>query len=156
MHFTAAPFIHAGLPHFLLNVMGLHFIGGQMVLPLVGARRFTALFALAAACGIAANNIFGGGVPAVGISAAVLGMLSCSLYRFGRAPVKLLLINDLLRMRPFPLWKAAAFMAALDVAGIIFGWTLFAHWAHLAGFAAGGVWGWFAFRRPNRRRWRVH
>ncbi|MBE8157800.1 MAG: rhomboid family intramembrane serine protease [Betaproteobacteria bacterium] len=150
-----SPFIHGGAAHLILNIMGLHYIGGQLILPLLGARRFLALFAAAAVAGNIANNIFTD-KPAVGISAAVLGMLSCALYKFGRAPMRLLLLHDIFRLRPFPLWKFAAFAAFLDVAGIILGWGVLAHWAHLAGFAVGGVFGWFIFRRRPPRRWTVH
>ena len=34
-----------------------------------------------------------------------LGILGCMTYPYGRAPVKFLVIHDLLRLRPFPLWK---------------------------------------------------
>lgn len=158
-----SPFIHDGAAHLLLNIFGLHFIGGQMLLPFLGARRFLFLFAAAALAGTIGNNIFGEG-PAVGISAAVLGMLSCALHRFARTPMRLLLIHDLLRLRPFPLWTVAAFVVFLDVAGIVLGWRIFAHWAHLSGFAAGGIAGYFLFNTPppffrRRRRsaeWTVH
>lgn len=150
LYLIAAPFIHAGVGHVLLNILGLHFIGGQMLLPQLGQRRFVVLFGLAALAGGVVNNLLGA-APAVGISATVLAMLSCSLYRWGRTPMKLLLIHDLLRLRPFPLWKVAAFVVALDVAGIIFGWRLFAHWAHLAGFATGGIFGWAVFIRRRQK-----
>ena len=153
IYLLGAPFIHAGLAHLLLNIMGLHFIGGQLVLPSIGARRFLILFALAALFGGIVNNILGN-APAVGISAAVLGMFSCSLYRFAHAGVKLLLIHDLLRLRPFALWKVAAFIVGLDICGIIFNWQFFAHWAHLAGFLTGGIYGWFIFDGRWRNRWR--
>ena len=145
-----SPFLHSGPAHLLLNVLGLHYIGGQMLLPLLGARRFLIVFALCALAGGIINNLLGES-PAVGISGAVLGMLACSLHRFAHAPMRLLLLHDLFRLRPFPLWKAAAFVVFLDVAGIVFGWRLFAHWAHLAGFVAGGAAGFFLFRPPIRR-----
>ncbi|MGI9298141.1 MAG: rhomboid family intramembrane serine protease [Gammaproteobacteria bacterium] len=161
-YLVLSPFVHAGAAHLFLNVLGLHFIGGQMLLPFLGAWRFLFLFAATAAAGTIGNNIFGGG-PAAGISAAVLGMLSCALHRFARTPMRLLLIHDLLRLRPFPLWTVAAFVVFLDVAGIVFGWRFFAHWAHLAGFAAGGIAGFFLFgasppfrRRPKSPRRTVH
>lgn len=102
------------------------------------------MFALGAIAGHLANNIFGG-APAIGISAAVLAMLGCALHPFGRLPVKLLLIHDILRLPPFRLSSVAGFIVALDVAGILFGWGFFAHWAHLAGFASGWLYGRFRF-----------
>ena len=47
-------------------------------------------------------NNFLSDAPAIGISAAVLGMLSCALYPYGRAPMKFLFIHDVLRLPPFP------------------------------------------------------
>ena len=79
-------------------------------------------------------------------------MLSCALYPYGRAPMKFLFIHDVLRLPPFPLYGVAAFIVMLDIAGVLLGWGYFAHWAHLGGFAAGGVVGWLIFRRRPRRR----
>ena len=146
-----SPFMHAGLIHMILNIMGLHFIGGQMLLRLIGEKWFLLLFVVSALAGILFNN-FLSGTPAIGISAAVLGMLSCALYPYGRAPMKILFIHDVLRLPPFPLYGVAAFIVMLDIAGVLLDWGFFAHWAHLGGFAAGGVVGWFIFRRARRRR----
>ncbi len=153
VYLLGSPFIHAGAGHLLFNVLALHYIGGMLLLPLLGTRRFLALFFLAAIVAGAANNIISG-IPAVGISAAVLAMFSCALYRYAYTPMKLLFIHDLFRLRPFAMWKLGAFIVGLDVAGIVFGWGFFAHWAHLTGFAVGGVFGWFALARrrlPGRR-----
>ena len=141
-----ATFMHAGLWHALLNTAGLFFIGGQMLLPHLGARRWTLLFAAGALAGHLANNILGG-APAVGISAAVLSMLGCAIFPYGSMPVKLLLIHDILRLPPFRLSSVAGFVVALDIAGILLGWSFFAHWAHLAGFATGAAYGYLKFRR---------
>ena len=153
VYLLGSPFIHAGAGHLLFNVLALHYIGGMLLLPLLGTRRFLALFFLAAIVAGAANNIISG-IPAAGISAAVLAMFSCALYRYAYTPMKLLFIHDLFRLRPFAMWKLGAFIVGLDVAGIVFGWGFFAHWAHLTGFAVGGVFGWFALARrrlPGRR-----
>ncbi|MDM5147260.1 rhomboid family intramembrane serine protease [Candidatus Persebacteraceae bacterium Df01] len=154
-YFALTPFMHASFIHVLFNTLALHFIGGQLLLPILKTRRFVQLFVLAALAGNVANSLLSAS-PAVGISAAVLGMLACALYSYGRVPVKLLLIHDLLRLRPFPLWTIATFLVALDIVGIVFGWGFFAHWAHLAGFAVGGAFGWVIFRKPQKRRYTVH
>lgn len=144
-YFLASPFVHAGAAHLLLNVMALHYIGGMMLLPLIGARRFILLFVGAALVATAVNNLMTP-APAIGISAAVMALLSCSLYRYADAPMKLLLLHDLLRLPPFRLRHLAAFIVALDVLGVVFGWHFFAHWAHLTGFAVGLAAGQFFFR----------
>lgn len=146
-YFLVSPFVHAGMLHFLLNVMLLHYVGGMMLLPVIGRRRFVILFAIAAIAGNVANNLFSE-APAVGMSAAVMGILATSLYRYGDAPMRLLLIHDLFRLPPFPLRYIVAFVVLLDVAGIIFRWNFIAHWAHLGGFAAGLLFGAYVFRRP--------
>ena len=145
-YWLLAPFFHGALWHFLLNAMALNFLGGPM-LRILGARRFLELFAVCAFAGNLANNLFGDS-PAIGISGAVLGILGCMTYPYGRAPVKFLVIHDLLRLRPFPLWKVAAGLALLDATGILFNWGFFAHWGHLGGLAAGMAMGWLHFRRP--------
>ena len=141
-YLLGSPFIHAGVPHLLFNVLALHYIGGMLLLPLLGAKRFLGLFFLAAVLAGAMNNILSDAY-AVGISAGVLSMLSCSLHRYAHTPMKLLLIHDLFKLRPFPMWKLAAFVVGLDIAGIVFDWGFFAHWAHLTGFIIGGIFGWF-------------
>ena len=148
-YLLVAPFMHAGVGHLLMNLLALHFVGGQMTLPMLGARRFLLLFFLAMFAGNIGNN-FLGDAPAVGISAALMGVFSCALFRHGRAPMRLLLLHDVLRLRPFPLWKAAAFLVGLDIVGIVFGWQFFAHWAHLSGFATGLLFGRLHFP-PVRR-----
>lgn len=149
LYLLIAPFMHAGLAHFILNAMALYIIGGQMMLPVLRTRRFLLVFAAGALGGEVANNLLTQS-PAVGISAAVLALLSCALFPFGRAPMKFLLLHDLLRLPPFPLWSMAALIVALDIAGLIFEWSFFAHWGHLAGFASGAVAGFFIFRRRPR------
>ena len=148
-YLLVAPFMHAGVGHLLMNLLALHFVGGQMTLPMLGARRFLLLFFLAMFAGNIGNN-FLGDAPAVGISAALMGVFSCALFRHGRAPMRLLLLHDVLRLRPFPLWKMAVFVVGLDIVGIVFGWQFFAHWAHLSGFATGLLFGRLHFP-PVRR-----
>ena len=147
-YFLIAPFIHAGLAHFLLNIMALHFLGRLILLPTIGAKHFTLLLILAATNGLLLNNLFSES-PAIGISAAVMGVLACSLPRYGNLPMKLLFIHDLLRLPPFRLRNIAIFVVLLDIAGIVFGWHFFAHWGHLGGFVTGLAYG-YALYRPIR------
>lgn len=145
-YWLAAPFIHISLLHCLLNIMVLHYIGGNMLLPLLGKRHFIALFALCIVAGTLANNLFAAS-PAIGISSGLTGLLGCALYPYGRAGMKLLLIHDILRLPPFQFRHIVAFLVALDIIGILLGWNFFAHWAHLGGFAAGVLIGYLRFRR---------
>lgn len=150
-YFLLAPFMHSGAAHFLLNVVALHYIGGMMLLPILGKRRFVGVFILGLLAGNLLNNLMTDS-PAIGLSAAVMGVLSCALYPFGRAPMKFVVLHDVLRLPPFPLYGVAVFVVMLDVCAIIFDRHFFAHWAHLGGFAAGLVFGYVVFRlRRNRR-----
>ena len=81
-----ATFMHAGFWHALLNSAALFFIGGQMLLPLLSTGQWLWLFGGGALAGHLANNLFGN-TPAVGISAAVLAMLGCAIFPFGKMPV---------------------------------------------------------------------
>lgn len=145
-YLLATPFIHAGWGHFLLNMMVLHYIGGTMLLPLVGKYRFVILLASGAIAGNVVNNLFAP-VPAIGLSSALTALLGCAIYPYGKAPMKLLLIHDILRLPPFPFRYIVAFVALVDVCGIVFGWGFFAHWAHLGGLASGLIAGYVRFRR---------
>ena len=141
-----SPFLHLGAAHFLLNAMALHYIGGQLLLPAIGAKRFTIILITAALTSQLINTLISP-YPAIGISGAVMALLSCSLYPFGRLPMKLLFIHDILRLKPFLFRNIALFIVAIDICGIIFGWHFFAHWAHLGGFATGLAFGYIIFRR---------
>ncbi|MGU9951058.1 MAG: rhomboid family intramembrane serine protease [Gammaproteobacteria bacterium WSBS_2016_MAG_OTU1] len=141
------PFVHASITHLFMNMLALHFIGGQLLLRVVSRVQFLVVLAAAAFGGSIINNILSN-APAVGISGGLMGIFSCCLYRYARMPMKLLLIHDVLGLPPFPLWKMAAFVVMLDVLGIIFQWGFFAHWAHLAGFAVGAALGFVIFRCP--------
>ena len=132
----ASPFIHGGLLHCLFNVMVLHYIGGGMLLPLVGKRFFIALLVMGVVGGTLANNLLSN-TPAIGISSGLMALLGCAVFPYGRAPMKLLLIHDILRLPPFQFRYLIAFVVLLDILGILFGWHFFAHWAHLGGFAVG-------------------
>lgn len=147
-YLLATPFIHGGPAHFLLNIMALHFIGGQMLLPRIGARHFVFLLAAGAMAGSIANNLMGAS-PAIGFSTAVMAVIAATLYPYGKAGMKLLFIHDLLGLPPLQFRHIAAFIVMLDIAGILLGWQFFAHWAHLGGFAAGIVYGYFRFGAPK-------
>ena len=145
-YWLLAPLLHDHLWHFLMNALALFFLGEPLA-RLLSARRFLALVAAGATAANLANNIFADS-PAIGISGAVLAVLACLTYPHGRAPVKFVGIHDLLRLPPFPLWKIAAGLLLLDIAGAAFNWGFFAHWGHMGGFAAGMGMGWLFFRRP--------
>ena len=144
-YFLATPFIHGGAGHFLLNTLALHYIGGMMLLPLLGKKQFSLLLLVAAVTANLVNNLLSE-APAIGFSGAIMGVVACALYPYARAPMRLLFIHDILRLPPFQFRYIVAFIVALDILGIIFNWHFFAHWAHLGGFAAGLIFGALRFK----------
>lgn len=145
-YLVVATFVHGGVLHALLNVMALFFVGGQLLLPVLRLRHWLLLFGGGALAGHLANNIFTN-TPAIGISAAVFAMLGCAIFPFGKMPVRFMLLHDVLRLPPFRLSSVAYFLIMLDILGVILGWGLFAHTAHLAGITLGAAYGYLHFHR---------
>lgn len=145
-YLLAAPFVHSGLAHLVLNTAALHYIGGNMLLPLVGRRLLVALLVAGIFAGNLLNNLLSP-APAIGISSGLMAIIACALYPYGRMPMKLLFIHDFLRLPPFQYRYIVAFIFAMDILGIVLGWHFFAHWAHLGGFASGLAIGYLRFRR---------
>ena len=76
-YFLLTPFMHSGFSHLLLNLMTLYFIGGVMLLPVIGGRKFFMLFSIAVLVGHLANNFFADN-PRLALAAA---SWACSLVR---------------------------------------------------------------------------
>lgn len=144
-YLLGSTFFHGGLFHFAMNSMALHFIGGQMLLPVIRTKLFTALLITSAIAALLVNNLISDS-PAVGISGAIMGVVACAVYPFARMPMRLLLIHDLIpNLRPFQYRYIAFALPVIDICGILFGWQFFAHHAHLAGFCTGAAFGYVLF-----------
>jgi membrane associated rhomboid family serine protease len=151
-------FVHSSgnlLLHLLGNVLGLYFIGRE-VLPLVGSRRFLGFYAAAVVAGglaWSAVNWNHGGLL-VGASAGVMGLLAVFACFYPHRPITLLIFFVLpVTVKPKHL---ALGLAAFDLLGFLI-YELphatntlgIAHSSHLGGMAAG----WIFYRFVHESRW---
>ncbi len=152
IYLILSPFVHGGLTHLLFNCLAFYYIGLGMLRPLIGNKRLIIIFFCAIIVAHIANNLMSDSY-AIGISGGVMGIIAASLYRYGNAPMKLLLIHDIFPFLPYIRFRnIVVFFVGLDICGIIFKWHFFAHWAHLGGFACGLAIGYAIFKtNPFRR-----
>jgi membrane associated rhomboid family serine protease len=148
-------FVHGANPfHVGLNLLGLYFVGRE-VLPLVGPRRFLALFATAVLAGAlawsASNWRFEGGL--VGASAGVMGVLTVYACFFPDRPTTVLLMFVPVTFKPKHL---VLILASFELAGyFLYEFTHaanslgVAHSSHLGGIAGG----WLFHRFVVEGRW---
>lgn len=91
--FTAG-FLHSGLLHIALNMIGLYILGRELEQEL-GRIRFIAVYLISLLGGSAAVFLFGGTTPVVGASGAVFGLLGALIVvvlRHKRNPQMLLIL----------------------------------------------------------------
>jgi membrane associated rhomboid family serine protease len=136
-----ALFMHTGATHLLINGLYL-WVFGDRVESKLGHGRFAALFALSALAGAIAQwaTTPAAGVPMVGASAAIAGVLAARLVFFAKQPVA---VFNLYKIDPLPAWLPVggwfvvqaimAWMASRDVHQA----RTAAYAAHLGGFAGG-------------------
>ncbi|HNC24687.1 MAG TPA: rhomboid family intramembrane serine protease [Opitutaceae bacterium] len=143
--------------HIIVNLLGLFFIG-RALLPVLGAKRFLALYAGAVFLGgvvwAAANWHLGGTL--IGASAGVFGLLIVYACFYPNQPMTILVLF----IFPVTVKPKYVAMAALliDLLGCLCYEVLgypspfgLAHSAHLGGMAAG----WFYYRYVHEARWRL-
>ena len=130
-------FSHVTAPHMFMNMMALWSFGG-LVLQTVGAESFVAAYLSAGAVASFASLAFTtlakrAPVPSLGASGAILGMASITAFSYPDLKFSVILL-------PFTampaLWMLGG-IAAMDTAGIVLGWRMFDHAAHLGGTAFG-------------------
>lgn len=157
-------FLHGGWLHVLGNLWFLH-IFGDNVEDNMGPARF-AVFYLLSGVAAAAAQVWSAphsGVPMVGASGAIAGVLAAYMVLFPRArvltflPIPLVLYWIEVPAVVFLLaWFGMQFVAGLGALGQTSGGGV-AYWAHIGGFIAGLVLVFF-FRRESPPRddgWRV-
>jgi rhomboid family protein len=96
-------FLHAGIGHILLNMLGLFFFGGRLETKL-GARRFLLLYFLSGVGAAVFSLVFAWQSPVVGASGAVYGILAGyamfwpkeRIYIYGIIPVQARILAGLL------------------------------------------------------------
>jgi membrane associated rhomboid family serine protease len=154
---ASAMFVHAGFGHLFSNMLFL-WIFGDNVEDRMGHGRYLLFYGL---CGVAAALVqlffeAGSGVPMVGASGAVAGVLGAYLVLFPHSRVLTLVFVVFVEVPAvllLGLWFATQLLSGLgslalvrpeDMGGVAF-------WAHAGGFAAGAALV-LLFRRPERMR----
>jgi membrane associated rhomboid family serine protease len=133
-------FLHANQLHILVNMLGLWFAGRELE-PVIGTRRFVALYLVGGIVGGLAQSMFST-VPLIGASASVCAVLLALTSLFPNLPVMALIFFVLpIRMRARTLGYSMMGIAILTwISGLM---PEVAHLAHLGGFATGWVFGRF-------------
>ena len=135
-------FLHGGWMHLIGNMLFLY-IFGDNIEEAMGRLGFLAFYlgtgAAAAAAHLAADP--DSGIPTVGASGAIAGVMGGYLLLFPRARVDVLFIFIILiRIVPLPAWVMLGVWFALQIFnGVANDASLggVAYWAHAGGFAAG-------------------
>ena len=98
-------FLHAGLFHIVANMFGLYFMGRQLETTL-GTRRFVQLYLVSGVLGGLGWLILSGshGIPCVGASAAVFGIVCAFAAMFPRQKLTLLVYFRLSSAWPCSAW----------------------------------------------------
>ncbi|MFP4395515.1 MAG: rhomboid family intramembrane serine protease [Anaerolineales bacterium] len=137
-----AGFLHAGILHIGFNLYALYFLG-QGVERFYGGVRFLAIYAVSMLGGNALAMLFSPlGIPTVGASGAILGLVGALLVYFWQYR------DDLSGARHR--FRKMLEMALLNVAiGLSPGISL---WGHLGGVLAGASMGWALMPRYQFRR----
>ena len=135
-------FLHGGFMHFAGNMLFLWIFGDNLE-DLLGHTRFT-LFYMATGIGASLMQILadpGSGVPIVGASGAIAGIMGGYLLLFPRAQVDVLFIIVIFfKVIPFPAWVMLMIWFALQLWGGVASLGVqggVAYWAHIGGFVVG-------------------
>ncbi|BGP15781.1 hypothetical protein JCM10213_005737 [Rhodosporidiobolus nylandii] len=159
-------FSHRTLPHLAFNSIALYSFGSAAfkyldyseILPRSTSRfEFLALFATAGLFSSFASHLWFSRIvagrllqvlpaaqvkaamlPSLGASGAVYGLVSLTALAFPETSVSLIFLPFF----PIPIGGAVATMIAVDFIGLVRGWRMFDHAAHLAGAGAGALWWW--------------
>lgn len=148
-------FMHGGLVHVLGNLWFLRLFGDN-VEDDMGPGRFAVFYLLCGVAAAVAQVVMapGSGVPMVGASGAIAGVLAAYLVLYPRARVVTLVpIFIFLQFVELPafvfiaLWFGLQFFSGVGAIGAVGGGV--AYWAHIGGFVAGLALA-FVFRAPRR------
>ena len=153
-------FLHGGWMHLIGNMLFLYIFGDNIedVLGHVGFLAFYLATGVAAALAHLAADP-SSGIPTVGASGAIAGVMGGYLLLFPRARVDVLFIFVIIvRIIPLPAWTMLGLWFALQIFnGVAVDASLggVAYWAHAGGFAAGAlaISPWW-LRRGGPRFWR--
>jgi len=146
-------FMHGGVNHLIMNMLGLFFLG-PTVERYIGSQKF---FILYFACGLGAvalrsfvqsTGFIPDHIPAVGASGAVLGVVAAFATLFPHQKLYLMFI-------PIPvkaMYMVGAFCAFDLYCGLTGKMSGIAHFAHLGGAIVGFILAFFFFKNSYNRR----
>lgn len=148
--FVTSIFLHASVAHLFFNMLALFFFGIYLE-PMIGRRRFVALFFVSGVIGNIGYMFTAPTpmTPAIGASGAIYGVVGTLA---ALAPLAIVFVGFL----PMPMILAAAGWAFLAFVGL-FAPSNIAEGAHLAGMGVGAGYGIYLrlrYRVSRRGRWR--
>jgi membrane associated rhomboid family serine protease len=150
-HLFTSMFMHGGIAHLLGNMWFL-WIFGDNVEDEIGRIKFVIFYLLSGVAGAAAHVALNAqsGIPMVGASGAISGVLGAYLVLHPSARVKMLFIIRFIRI---PAWAYLLIWIGLQVLALsqaskIAGMGI-AYWAHIGGFVAGMFLSIFVTPRQN-------
>lgn len=144
-------FMHAGWGHILGNMLFLY-IAGDNVEDRLGHIQYLVFYLVAGLAGSAAHVVYsthfgsGGGIPTVGASGAISGVMGAYLVFFPKAQIKFMIwLIIFIRYFTLPSWGVIGFWVASQVMMARNQWegnadkqtAMVAVFAHLGGFAFG-------------------
>ena len=144
-------FMHGGFWHIFFNMYSL-FIFGKAVEQIIGRQRFTILYfaagfaAAAAQLGVQALDPALQGVPTVGASGCVYGIIIAFAMIFPEARLTLIFPPVTLSAK----WMAIVFIGIELFTGITGTQAGVAHFAHLGGTLIGWLLIWWWYKRPKK------
>lgn len=131
-HFTSARIAESSsTPHFLafFATAGLFAATVSHLVSAIRFRRIASLLSLP----VAKSTV--GRQASLGASGAVYACLVMSACAFPEAQLGIIFLPFV----AFPIGVGVAGLVAADITGIVLGWRMFDHWAHLGGAAFGGL-----------------
>jgi membrane associated rhomboid family serine protease len=140
-HLFTSMFMHGGIAHLLGNMWFL-WIFGDNVEDEIGRIKFAIFYLLSGVAGAVAHVALNAqsGIPMVGASGAISGVLGAYLVLHPRALVRMFLG---IRSVQIPAWSYLLIWAGLQVVALTRASKLagmgIAYWAHLGGFVAGMI-----------------
>ncbi|RKP24686.1 hypothetical protein SYNPS1DRAFT_16820 [Syncephalis pseudoplumigaleata] len=134
-----ACFSHKDLWHFGFNMMALWSFG-QGMLNWMSREEFAAFYLSAGTLASLGSHVLTARFrplsvvkPSLGASGAIFGLLATCAWQFPDARVHIIFLP----MLPIKIGHAMAGLMTLDLLGVIRGWQVFDHYAHLSGAIAG-------------------
>lgn len=138
-------FLHAGILHLLVNMLGLWF-AGKALESLIGGRRFLTLYLLCGICGGLLQVALTSGSVLIGASGAVIGVVCAFSAVYPELKIRAL-VFFVIPVNMQAKWLGRI-IVGVSVGMILLGWdTQIGHEAHLGGALAGYAWVWMAKRR---------